>query len=119
MLRLFWDAAKTLDEDAAKIDEAVRFSLCSEGSLENLFLACVLQNVAFKAITVATTFSSFDDYWELFLGGVGSAPSYVATLGDTQRERLKEHLRTRLPISDDGTISLTARAWAARGTVGS
>lgn len=118
MLRLFWDAAKTLDKDAAKIDEAVRFSLCSERGLESVFLECGLQNVMSKAITVATTFSSFDDYWEPFLGGVGSAPSYVATLGDTVRERLKEHLRIRLPISDDGTISLTARAWAARGTVG-
>jgi hypothetical protein len=33
------------------------------------------------------------------------------------RSRLRELLRARLPAAADGSISLTARAWAARGAV--
>jgi hypothetical protein len=39
----------------------------------------------------------------------------VASLGEEQRSALRETLRARLPTADDGTISLTARAWAVRG----
>lgn len=34
------------------------------------------------------------------------------------RARLRERLRSRLPIRDDGTIHLVASAWAVNGSVG-
>src|SRR5918993_585317 len=40
-------------------------------------------------------------------------------LGDLFRAALRERLRARLPAAADGTIALTARAWAVRGTVAS
>jgi len=69
-----------------------------------------------RGIVVPTDFADFDDYWRPFLGGTGTAPTYVASLGEGARSALREALRTRLPTADDGSIHLTARAWAVRGT---
>jgi hypothetical protein len=34
---------------------------------------------------------------------------------EAKRDALKERIRATLPIAADGTIPLTARAWAVRG----
>ena len=117
MLRTFWDAAIALDAGASKLDEAVRFPLCQPDALEKLFLDSRLHKVTLKPVEVQTVFSSFEDYWQPFLGGVGPAPGYIKDLNDSQRSALKERLRSSLPISKDGSISLLARAWAIRGSV--
>ncbi len=71
--------------------------------------------MAVTDVVVPTVFVDFDDYWTPFLSAQAPAPSYVASLGDAERTALREALRTRLPTADDGSISLTARAWAVRG----
>jgi hypothetical protein len=38
-------------------------------------------------------------------------------LDEAARTRLRDRLRERLPAAADGSIRLTARAWAARGIV--
>ena len=48
---------------------------------------------------------------------VRAAPTYLATLRDDTRDRIRETLRTRLVPSADGSIAMTARAWAVQGTV--
>jgi hypothetical protein len=40
-------------------------------------------------------------------------------LDEAARARLRERLHQRLPAAADGSIRLSARAWAARGTVAS
>lgn len=110
LLREFWDAAVALDPAAAALDEAVRFPLCGEGALGAAF------GVEARGITVPTVFRDFADYWTPFLGGQGPAPAYLASLPEDGRAALRETLRERLPIQPDGTIPLTARAWAVRGT---
>ena len=60
-------------------------------------------------------FGDFDDYWSPFLGGQGPAAGYVASLTAADRDALRELLRARLPSSPDGSIALTARAWAVKG----
>lgn len=71
-----------------------------------------------KPIDIPTPFANFDDYGQPFLGGQGPAPSYAMSLDETARARLRDRIRERIPTAANGTISLTARAWAARGTVG-
>jgi SAM-dependent methyltransferase len=110
LLRAFWDAAVALDPAAAALDEAVRFPLCGEGALGAAF------GVEARGITVPTVFRDFDDYWTPFLGGQGPAPAYLASLPEDRRVALRESLRERLPVASDGSIRLTARAWAVRGT---
>lgn len=117
MLRYFWDAAVELNEKAKQFDEGLRFPLCQDGALKNLVRSAGLKEVKARAIEATTRFKSFDDYWEPFLGNVGPAPSYVRSLSQTQKLQLEERLRQSLPISEDGSISLIARAWAMKGTV--
>ncbi len=64
---------------------------------------------------IETAFRDFDDYWSPFLGGQGPAPAYTASLAESARDRLRTLIQSRLPVMEDGTISLRARAWAVRG----
>lgn len=117
LIRHFWDAAAALDPAALELDEGRRFPLCRPEPLEQLFRATGLQEVAVRPIDVPTVFRDFDDYWSPFLGGQGPAPGYTVALDGPRRAALRDRLQASLPIALDGTISLTARAWAARGRV--
>lgn len=117
LMRYFWDAAVELDPGAAKLDEGVRFPLCRPQALDDLFAAIGLRQVATRPIDIPTTFAGFDDYWQPFLGGQGPAPAYAMSLDETARVRLRERIREHLPIAADGSIALTARAWAVRAGV--
>jgi SAM-dependent methyltransferase len=116
VMRCFWDSAKALDPVAARLDEAVRFPNCAPVPLEVLFIAAGLSGVATRAIEVPTRFPNFDDYWSPFLGGQGPAPAYAMSLPEDRRVALREFIRSILPTAPDGSIQLTARAWAVRGT---
>ncbi len=115
LIRSFWDAAVTLDPAARALDEGVRFPLCQPETLRRLFQAAGLEKVEVRSIDVPTVFRDFDDYWSPFLGGQGPAPGYAMSLSEEQREALQDHLQAALPIETDGSIHLTARAWAVRG----
>ena len=111
----FWNAAGELDPAAVTLGEGRRFPLCHPEPLRLLFNEAGLVDVSVRAIDIATVFRNFDDYWEPFLGGQGPAPSYVMGLAEERRVKLRERIRAGLPTSEDGTITLTARAWATRG----
>jgi SAM-dependent methyltransferase len=117
MIRQFWDTAKLLNPAAAELDEARRFPLCRPEPLRALWAEAGLGDVTVEPIDVPSRFGNFDHYWTPFLGGQGPAPTYVASLTDRQRRSLRELLATRLPKEPDGSIALSARAWAVRGTV--
>jgi SAM-dependent methyltransferase len=115
MLRYFWDAAAALDPVAAELDEGHRFPLCRPEPLQTLWTDAGLDDVAVQAIDVPTVFADFDDYWRPFLGGQGPAPGYVMSLTEERRGALRDRLRASLPSCPNGSIPLTARAWAVRG----
>jgi hypothetical protein len=114
-IRLFWDAATDLDPVAAALDEGVRVPICRPEAVEAAFVAAGLGEVAVSAIDIPTVFESFDDYWSPFLSGVAPAPGYVRSLDSAARERLRNRLDSTLPREPDGSLELTARAWAVRG----
>jgi SAM-dependent methyltransferase len=114
-LRCFWEEAVALDADAASLDERQRFPLCNADALGSAFRAAGLRQVDVTRLDIVTAFSSFDDYWQPFLGRTGPAPSYVASLDFAQRARLRERLRERLQPGAAGPIQLSASAWAIRG----
>lgn len=76
-----------------------------------------LEAVSARAIDTTMVFRDFEDYWTPFLGKQGSAPTYLAGLDETMRNRIRDELKMRLPTRPDGSISLGARAWAVQGTV--
>ena len=116
-LRYFWDAAIELDPNARELDEAIRFPLCQAGQLESLVREAGLKRVEATPIEVKTIFQDFDDYWQPFLGNVGPASIYTMSLKPKDRQSLEDKLRKSLPMDANGSISLVARAWAAKGTV--
>jgi SAM-dependent methyltransferase len=115
MLRHFWDAAAQLDPEAARLHEGVRFGLCRPAALQSAFAQAGFGSVSVAPLEVPAAFSSFEDYWEPFLGGQGPAPAYVASLTEARRTLLREALRARLPVDRDGALALRARVWAVRG----
>ncbi|TDD38998.1 class I SAM-dependent methyltransferase [Actinomadura sp. KC06] len=115
MMRYFWDAATTLDPAAAELDEGRRFPICHPERLHRLWADTGLDDIVVEPIEVATVFSDFDDYWRPFLGGQGPAPGYAMSLDEQHRNALRDLLHARLPACPDGSVALTARAWAVKG----
>jgi SAM-dependent methyltransferase len=116
LMRCFWDAAVAINPAIRMLDEGIRFADCRPEPLKKLFMGAGLQDVAVQPIVVETKFKNFDDYWSPFLGGQGPAPGYCVSLAEPDRRVLRERIRKSLPIQPDGSIPLTARAWAVKGT---
>ena len=112
LLRHFWEAA-----DEAELDEGARFPLARQDALRELFVAAGLDDVETRALEVPTVFRDFEDLWTPFLAGQGPAGAHAVGLEPAQREELRERLRSRVEFASDGTIPLSARAWAVRGRV--
>jgi len=116
-LNHFWDVAVELDPDAAALHEGRRFPDSNAEQLVAIFEQAGFSGVAATPLEIVTRFSDFNDYWQPFLGGQGPAPTYVAKLDETKRNRLRDSLALGLPVNKDGSISLSARAWGTKGMV--
>ena len=118
MMRRFWDAAVELDPAAAKLDEGRIFGSSRNDWLKTLAQQAGFRDVSTRAIDIETRFRDFDDYWTPFLGGVGPAPAYVASLSEERRAALRERIRATLTGGSNSLIDMIARAWAVRGVAG-
>jgi SAM-dependent methyltransferase len=117
MLRVFWDAAATVDPTAGKFDE-LHMPLCHAGELEELWLRSGLEQVAERPLDIVMRFESLADYWDTFLLGQGPAGVYLRNVDGDHREVLRCEARRRLALaSEDTSFSLAGRAWAVRGIV--
>lgn len=114
-LQHFWDAAVELDPGASDKHESRRFPNATRESLAAELDRAGLDEIATTAIDIDTPFTDFQDYWQPFLGGQGPAPTYVQSLDPAARKHLQAALEERLPFQADGSLSLRAHAWAARG----
>jgi len=116
-LNHFWDAAVELNPGASDLHEGHRFPDANAEQLMDLFDRAGFSATEAAPLDIVTHFTGFEDYWKPFLGGQGPAPTYVSKLEDTERNRLRETLAKRLPVNEDGSIVLAARAWATKGIV--
>ncbi len=117
LLRAFWDAAREIDpERGAAADEGVVMPWCGEGDLAELWRAGGLTDVRDGALTVSAAYSDFDDLWAPLPTGIAPSGAFCKSLDDESRAALREGYRRRLGVGD-GPFELTARAWAAVGTV--
>jgi SAM-dependent methyltransferase len=116
-LQIFWNAATELRREASALDEARRFSKFSSEALAEAFTEAGFHQVTTAPIDIDTHFADFDDYWEPFVGGQGPAPGYVTSLSGTEREALRRLIHKRLPVQNDGSIPLSARALGVKGRV--
>lgn len=116
-LNHFWDIAVELNPKVSELHEGHRFPGASADGLKDIFNHVGFVGIEIAPIEIATNFRDFDDFWSPFLGGQGPAPTYVMSLDESDRDKLRDTLVERLPIQVDGSIPMLARAWAARGTV--
>jgi len=108
-LRIFWDAARTLDPE---IDGESHLPGVREGHLAELFGAAGLREIESTALSVSLEHPTFDAWWEPFTRGVGPAGAHLAGLDAGQRITLREECRRRVPSEP---FMVTAVAWVARG----
>jgi SAM-dependent methyltransferase len=108
-LRLFWDAAHTLDPG---VDDESHLAGARKGHLAELFQAAGLREIESTALSVSLEHPNFDAWWEPFTRGVGPAGAYLASLDEARRATLREHCLRRVPREP---FTVTAVAWAARG----
>ena len=80
-----------------------------------MFEQTPLEAVMVRGIQIPTVFENFDDYWTPFLGKTGAAPTYLASVDEDVRERIRLCLESCLSPMPCGRIELTAQAWAVRG----
>jgi len=114
MLRAFWDAALSIDPHAPDEARTVRFG--RPGEIAELLASAGLEGIEESTLTVTSSYSSFDELWNGFLGGVGPAGSYCVSLHPAERDRLHAALLTVLR-SPSGSFTLGAVARCAVGRV--
>jgi SAM-dependent methyltransferase len=107
----FWEAVHMIDPDVE--DEAL-LSGAPKGHLAELLEAAGLRDVNEDSIAVDVVHPTFEEWWEPYTYGVGPAGDYVQRLDDDARARLEFVARERM---GRGPFTVTATAWAARGTV--
>jgi SAM-dependent methyltransferase len=115
-LNHFWDIAVEINPGASDLHEKLRFASSNAEELSAVFIRSGIVDVETAPIEIRTNFADFDDYWKPFLGGQGPAPTYVSKLKASERDVLRDALMNRLPIKQDGSIQLSARAWAVKGS---
>ena len=108
-LTLFWRAARELRPQAR--DESA-LPGAREGDLAELFREAALREVEDTALAAHVEYASFEDWWEPYTAGVGTAGAYVRGLDDDARASLQERCRALLP---EAPFTLDAYAWTARG----
>lgn len=116
LMRYFWNGVSELFPNGAAQDEGKQFPICKREPLADLFKAAGLNAIKTTALEAPTIFTDINDYWSPFLRGQGPAGAYCVSLRDDQREQLRRKIEDKLPYAPDGSIPLTARAWAVRGT---
>lgn len=116
-MRAFWRAAGALDPDAVALSEDRRFPDFTEAGLRGLAAEVWQAAAETTALEIPTRFRDFADYWTPFTLGAGPAPGYCAALQPERREQLRMKLESDLPRQADGSILLSARAWAVKAVV--
>ena len=115
LLQSFWDAALAVaPEQAGTLDEGRRIGYRAPAELGVLWEACGLRQIATGQLRVETTYESFDDLFAPFAAGAGHSGATFLALEKAKQRRLRAEAH-RLLGGPDGSLTLAARAWWARG----
>ena len=115
--RIFFDTAAALYPSANE-RRARNYTrpLTRPGELAAAWRAAGFTDVVETTLAIRMDFASFEDYWGPYSAKDGPQSEYVATLGDAERERLREALRLAYVDGEaDGPRSFAALAWAVKG----
>lgn len=98
-------ASKTPSPEVSKLE-----------ALQALWTGAGLEAVATRIYAVERTFSGFEEYWSVVLGGPSVAPT-LAALSPEETADLQARLKARLPAPASGGMVLSARVHAIQGRV--
>lgn len=116
VVRRFWDAAIAVDGAAAQADQGVLFPLCKPEPLRQLFLDSGLRDVDVRPISVTARFPDFATYWGALINEDWTGGRFLNSLPEIARHAVRKRIYESLPLQNNGSLDLEARAWAARGT---
>lgn len=120
MFSLLWQAAEAVAPEAVARQREHNPAPRQTGlyELRSLWASCGLDNIQTTTLELAMEFSSFDDYWQPFLGGATPTSAFAAALDAETGGALVSRLRAKLPNVKPGEpFILPARAWAIKGVV--
>ncbi len=117
--RIFWDSAAGIDPSAAGTrDKLFSHPLAQASGLLDLWQKAGLADIELGSLTIRMDYASFADYWDPLLTGQGPVGNYVQGLAPALCERVKAQVEAAyLSGAPNGPRSMTATAWAVRGTV--
>jgi SAM-dependent methyltransferase len=106
-----------LDRIGAPSPRPLGLESSSFASLSALFAGCGLDDIITRSIAVTMHFRDFDEFWRTHTPAYSPHGKVIATLSESDRDRLKETLRAGLPAGPDGGITCSARANAIKAHV--
>jgi SAM-dependent methyltransferase len=86
-------------------------------ALGTLFARGGLKDIATRTIDVTVSIPDFDDFWRAQSAPYSPSGKVIAALSQTDREKLIDVVRARLPAGSDGSITYSARANAVKARV--
>jgi ubiquinone/menaquinone biosynthesis C-methylase UbiE len=113
MLSAFWDAALALDPSAPA--QGARTRLGEPDALRQLWESFDISDVVTSPLDTEAHYRDFDDLWFGFTLGVGPSGSYYASLEPSVQDALRRKCFEQLG-APRGQLTLSARAWAVKGT---
>jgi SAM-dependent methyltransferase len=123
MFSLFWAAAEVVSPWAVAAHRANTPDLPQRrASLENLaalWSGGGLDKVSTATLEICMRFTSFEDYWQPFLGEATPTSALAAVIDRETDGALARALRDKIKyVEPDGSFTLPARAWAVKGVAG-
>jgi SAM-dependent methyltransferase len=110
------DAARSLDSNAPQDKDPGSYGTAE--ALTSLWAAAGLRNIEVKNIVFPCGFDSFNDFWQPLTARAPPFDDLLKYGGDKLQQVLGLRLRQNLfGNRSDGPFTLTAKAWAVRGTV--
>jgi hypothetical protein len=109
-ISVLWHAARDIDADVR--DES-DLPGARAGHLSDLFEVVGLRDIVETELFASIELPTFEDWWEPFQLGVGPAGAYVGALAEGERAALRARC---MEILVGEPFSVTAAAWAARGS---
>lgn len=76
-----------------------------------------LESIETRVIRIHVEYVDFDDFWDSNTVPIGPQGKIISAMSPGERERLRAHLRDRLPPAVDGRITYESFANAVKGRV--
>lgn len=111
MLSIFWSAIRAVRPGSERTENRAG---TGRGQIGELLERAGLVDVVDDSLTVSADYAGFDDFWVPFTFTVGPSGKALADLSGAEQAVVRERCRAALA---DGSFTLEARAWFARGTV--